>query len=298
MNFEKAIDILNLEKNFTDKELKHAYYRNAIKYNPDKNNGSDDSSIIFKEINEAYTFLCDNKDLRKDDNINSDDVSFYNIINNCVKYMMPEVDLEKSTVNYIMEELLKKCKKVSYSIFENMSKEKSIELYALLSKNKEILSIDEEVLTEIVDIIKKKVESDNVIVLNPDINDLLDDKIYKLEYINKTYYIPLWHNEIVYDDSSGNDIIVNCIPDLSDNIFIDNNNNLHVKITDKLLNVFNKNKIEVSIGNKNFEIESYKLTIVKNQIYKLSNSGILNNDENDIFNDKKRKDIFFHITLE
>ena len=32
MNFDKAIEILELEKNFTKRELKKAYYKKAIKY--------------------------------------------------------------------------------------------------------------------------------------------------------------------------------------------------------------------------------------------------------------------------
>ena len=39
MNFKKAITILNLSSNFTERELKTAYYKNALKYHPDKNKG-------------------------------------------------------------------------------------------------------------------------------------------------------------------------------------------------------------------------------------------------------------------
>ena len=29
------------------------------------------------------------------------------------------------------------------------------------------------------------------------------------ELNDKTYYVPLWFNEIIYEDNSGNDIIIN-----------------------------------------------------------------------------------------
>ena len=34
MNFDRAVEILELQKNFTCKELKKAYYKKAIKYHP------------------------------------------------------------------------------------------------------------------------------------------------------------------------------------------------------------------------------------------------------------------------
>ena len=52
--FEKAIEILQLEKNFTERELKKAYYKNAIKYHPDKNNGCKEKEEHFKKILDAW----------------------------------------------------------------------------------------------------------------------------------------------------------------------------------------------------------------------------------------------------
>lgn len=53
--------ILEISKNATDKEIKKSYRKLAVKYHPDKNKGSKDSEIKFKNISEAYQVLKDDK---------------------------------------------------------------------------------------------------------------------------------------------------------------------------------------------------------------------------------------------
>ena len=60
MNFDKAIDILQLNQKYSNSELKKQYYSKALFYHPDKNK-SKDANERFQEINEAYTFLTDYK---------------------------------------------------------------------------------------------------------------------------------------------------------------------------------------------------------------------------------------------
>jgi molecular chaperone DnaJ len=56
--------ILGVEKGATGSEIKKAYYKLALKYHPDKNNGNDD---MFKRISTAYEILgCDSKRLMYD----------------------------------------------------------------------------------------------------------------------------------------------------------------------------------------------------------------------------------------
>ncbi|MGG4608050.1 molecular chaperone DnaJ [Providencia sp. Me31A] len=55
-------EVLGLEKNASDKDIKRAYKRLAMKYHPDRNQGSkDESEAKFKEIKEAYEVLSDDQ---------------------------------------------------------------------------------------------------------------------------------------------------------------------------------------------------------------------------------------------
>jgi molecular chaperone DnaJ len=54
-------EILGVDRNASDAEIKKAYRRLAVKYHPDRNDGSKEAEEKFKELAEAYSVLTDSQ---------------------------------------------------------------------------------------------------------------------------------------------------------------------------------------------------------------------------------------------
>ncbi len=64
-------DILGIQKGATDKEIKSAYRKLALKWHPDKHQGEKDAETKFKEINQAYEVLSDDTKRKQYDTFGS-----------------------------------------------------------------------------------------------------------------------------------------------------------------------------------------------------------------------------------
>ncbi|PLX92724.1 MAG: molecular chaperone DnaJ [Desulfuromonas sp.] len=54
-------EVLGVNRNASEAEIKKAYRRLAVKYHPDKNPGNKEAEETFKEVSEAYAVLVDNQ---------------------------------------------------------------------------------------------------------------------------------------------------------------------------------------------------------------------------------------------
>ena len=291
MNFNNAIHILELPHHFTEGELRKSYYKKALRYHPDKNK-EDDAEEKFKEINMAYHFLQKHKKIAID-NIPK---SFQEMIKKCLSFIHLENKWKDIFIDTTLQSILLNYKKIPLNVFDALQKDRAIELYAFLCKHKEIFSISDTILSKMRDIIKKKVHLDNIIILNPHIDDMLNDNIYTLEIEKNKYYIPLWHNELCYD-ASGADIIVKCIPELKKGITMDNDNNVYCICHASIQKILKEKKLCFTLGKKVFDIPASKLKIMPVQIHTLYDSGIARIDSEDIYNIKKRGHIYLEIYL-
>ena len=289
-----ACRTLNLSPKHTERCLKKAYYKQALKYHPDKNK-SETAEEKFKKVNEAYCFLLKQEGCYK--GTPHIDTNYRDIIKGCVKYFTPDVKWDDLFLDTTLDNIINNCGKISIRLFKDLKKEKSIELFEFLSSHREIFGLSDDVINQMKDILKEKMRDDNIIILNPSLNDLLFNNVYKLEFNDQTYYIPLWHHELVFDHS-GNDLIIKCIPDLEEHITIDNKNDLHCLYEGPITHILQEQQLKITLGEKEFVIEGDKLAIKKNQTIILRKQGILKANPEHIFSTDKRGDIYIDIKLE
>ena len=210
--------------------------------------------------------------------------------------MFPDIQWNDIFLESTVTGILKNCKEISLKIFNKINKDKSLELYSFLSTHREVFSLSDEMLKEMYAILQKKMKRDNIIILNPTIDDLLDDKIYKLALEERTFMVPLWHHEVCFD-ISGADLIVQSLPELEDHIFIDNHNNIICQFEGKIQRILDTQEVIIKIGSKFFTIKGENLHIKKKQTYTFRNAGILKMDEEDLYSTQQRGHIYVEIKL-
>jgi hypothetical protein len=180
---------------------------------------------------------------------------------------------------------------------EKIDKNVLIKVYEIIQNYRETLHFSTDFINKIKEVINKKIENDECIILNPTLDDLFENNLYKLCVNGFTYIVPLWHDELIYDNS-GNDIYVKCFPLLTENITIDNKNNIHVNLTYDIKEILQKEYITFYLGKKEFEIEPKELTVEKTQTVILKGEGISKINTADIYDVSKKSNVILHITLE
>ena len=293
MDISKACKILEIDidinKSFTLAEVKKAYYKASLKHHPDHNLGDIESNARFQKINEAYMFLSTYEHMRQqhehehthtqehDKKDNSDD----DII---IKFIKTLIDFN--------------IKEISLTAFEGLNKDNSLKIFEYIEKYSSMLGLEPEFVESIRTLTREKIKNDIVIIINPTIENIMNNELYKLEYNNENYYVPLWHDEISYDISETEYLIVKCKPELPENICIDHNNDVHIKILiESIEQLLNEPSIKMTIGGKVFEIPVCELKIKKSQIYTFFNKGISLININDIYNTSRSSNIIVYITI-
>jgi len=295
MNFQKACKILdiNSKQKINIDELKHKYKRGALKYHPDKNN-SIDAKNKFQEVSEAYQYLCENN--MNLNELSQANTSYSDILFTFINTIIP-IDKDTGVIHVIIQKLTHICETKSNDFLDNLDKETLIKIYNIIKMNKDIFHIKPEYISKIESIINNKVQNDEVIILNPTLEDLFDNNLYRLTIDKKTYIIPLWHHELQYDNN-GKDLYVRCNPVLLDDIEVDEINDIHFYKTYNIHDLWGQEHIDVEIGSRIFTVEVNKLKIMRNQTIFICNSGISRPNIKNIYDVSILSTVHIHLTLE
>jgi hypothetical protein len=325
MNYQKAIDILEIDINNVDFKssstsyLKRCYHKQALKYHPDKNGNTTESTERFKLINDAYDFLKREDNLLYNDNSKETDENssvYKDILQLFLKGILDGKYSE--SISSIIKEIILNFSEVkkmtSLKMFDGLDKETTINIYNFLSKYRSLFHFSNEFLDKIKDIIIKKHDDIMVYVLNPSIDDLLNNNLYKLYLEEELYLVPLWHSEMYFDvkkrETEPNElkettdikeIIVLCYPELPENITIDEDNNLYVEVNLNVSDISpflsSSKNMKVFLGKKELDIPLYNLYIRDTQLYRIKSQGLTKIKENDIYDISEKCDIIVKINM-
>jgi|688.fasta_scaffold193368_2 hypothetical protein len=285
MNVKLACEILDLNESDIRNidEVKKKYRMHALLYHPDKNK-SPDACDKFIRIQEAYEFLTDNK---------LPSQSYKDML---ADFLNSVGGKNPILVQMIINKLSQICEDKLTNIIKSIDKNTLIEVYKVLLIYKDILFISDNILDDIKRILIDKSRGDEVIILNPMIDDLLGDNVYKYTIDDQIYLIPLWHRELVYDNS-GNDLYVKCNPILPDNIEIDRHNNLYINVRYKIKDVLGKDIITIYVGSRELNIQCNTLKIASYQSVIFANCGIPHIQTKYIYDVSKRGNMIVNIHL-
>jgi curved DNA-binding protein CbpA len=315
MNYKDAFEILEIDFTHTKYEdlsleyLKKQYRKLALKNHPDKNGNTHESTEKFKQINEAYNYLkreikylnkepLNNSDIKTEEDDLSSSSLYYDILKGFMKTVFE--GKYNDILSKIVNDIITAGKKTSVKLFDDLDKDTALNIYSFLSNNRSILHLSQEILDVIREIVVKKYDNVEVYKLNPSINDLINNNLYKLHVNDDLYLVPLWHNESCFD-GSGCEIIVICEPELPDNIKIDDDNNLIVtktiKAKDELSEMLiNNTPLTLKIGDKIHSISLCNLYMKREQIYRIKNQG-LSKVKKDIYDVSEKTDIIVKIVI-
>jgi hypothetical protein len=192
------------------------------------------------------------------------------------------------------------------SKIEHNDLKKYIELFMYLLHDKDLRSYLYGKCLIIINNLKKHIHErftknlsnnkNEIIELNPSLNDVLINNLYKYNYDQTFFLIPLWHNEVHFE-YEGKVIIFECNPNLPKNYYIDDDNTLHVVLEYDINSMIYEDYINIMVNNTEFKIPVKNLLIRKYQTYTVKEAGLSRINITDIYDTNIKKDIIFHINL-
>lgn len=305
INYQESIDILQITEDdnpLTVNIIKKKYRMAALMYHPDKNK-SVDACDNFHKVQDAYEFLM--KYINADTNWNGDNYvyspsmnSFKDLLTAFLRNIMDDGigDPVHDILFIVVQKLTQLCETKAFEFIEKLNKDLLMKLYDILYRYYKVLSISEDFVLKLRKVLDEKLQNDSCIILNPTLEDLLEDKAYRLIIDNNTFWIPLWHHELVYD-VSGADLYVRCFPILPDNVSINENNDIIIKSVYSIHKILYEKELTFHLAGKEYKKQPDLLFVRKNQNLLISNYGIAHMNANDIFNVTKRGRIYAEIEL-
>jgi hypothetical protein len=317
MDKKKAYEILGIdcspENTITPEEIKKHYRMKALQYHPDKNK-SENAVAMFQQVHSAYDYLLNQqkswRDVYDDDDNDNDDKheNYQKCLFSFLKGIFKrnhtgdsdiDIDIDENTtlLMTIIKKITSLCENKILEFLNKIEKTTLLRIYEIMGKYQDVLHFDEELIEKVKGIIASKFANDECIILNPLMEDLMENRLYRIILNEYQYIIPLWHHELVYESSFG-EIIVRCLPVLEENIEITDNNDIHIRVAFPLDYIWDQTSIFVKLcENRYFEIQTKQLKMAKQQTVLFSNQGIPRLNTEYVFDVSKKGHVYIHVEI-
>jgi hypothetical protein len=280
MSREKALEVLQISPNEGSEEVKKVYHRLALKYHPDKNPG-EDTTLRFQEICEAYEVLRDGT--------GAESVGPPNYLDLLRTFLQGFAD--ESIVVLVMDKLMMLREDGRLDLLQKMNQKIIQRVLALVLHYSEMLPFTEDFIEKM-----KGVDNNTRFILNPTLEDLFSDMVFKMVVDSETYLVPLWHHHLIFDGKEG-ELHVECFPVLGEGIRIDEYNHIHVQISRTWEEIWSSEIVDFTIGGRTFYIPRDELVIKDYQTYIVRERGIPLIQMNRMYDVGRRGDIQVYLTI-
>lgn len=316
MNSQQAYKVLDLEPGAAYETIRRQYKMLALKYHPDKNK-ADGAADKYREIKEAHDVLCDQHSPASNgwfskcglDKTELGSSTYARAASDFFEMIYNDEQFQRRVFHPLLMRVVGSCEEKAIAMFRKMEKAKARKLYDILilyqdtlhlsadtlAKIKETIeaSLSEAPLGEAQESLDKSLDVKDIVVLNPNLDDLLDQSVYKLKQDNgQIAFVPLWHRELEYDG-----VFVDCLPTLPDNVELDELNNIYVKCALKVGDLWDKDGMEVQVGTRAYNLDVGQLRLVSRQTVRIDGLGIPVPNEADIFNVSRLSNIYAHVEI-
>ena len=311
MNSQQAYKVLELEPGAAYETIRRQYKMLALKYHPDKNK-ADGAADKYREIKEAHDVLCSSEADPADptdptgtgwftkyglDKTTLGSSTYARAASDFFEMIYNDEQFQRRIFHPLLMRVVGSCEEKALAMFRKMEKTKARKLYDILILYQDTLHLSADTLAKIRQIIEaptsEALDVEDIVVLNPDINDLLNQSVYKLKRgDSETLFVPLWHRELEYDG-----VFVDCVPTLPDNIWLDELNNIHVKCGFKVGDLWDKDGVDIQVGTRVYNLDVGLLRLVSRQTVRVDGQGIPVPNEADIFNVSRLSSVYAHVEL-
>lgn len=336
MNYRRACEILLIDHGSISLEVIRKQYKLlALKYHPDKN-AAENAADMYRVIKEAHDYLIDgiseatdtqsapkgplsgatgsgdfDEDFDEEENDDSTPASkiyqkiketnsYFGIAASFIESLYNNKTFQKHIFHPLLMRILFSCEEKGLQLFESLDKPRAQKIMDILVLYHDAFHISASFLEKAQNILDFKTDKIEVVqtrvVLNPNIDDLYNQSVFKLRIDENTnVLVPLWFGELIYEKEN---TIVECIPELPEHITLDEHNNIHVRLSYLISDVWKMEIIEVMVGPRIFKILTRDLKLMRYQIFAHMREGIPVPDEKDIFSTRKISNVIIHFLLD